>query len=259
MITQDKIRKLLALAKNNTSPEEAATAYARAVELATLAGLDLEDLEDLAKAAETPEPPRTVESIVLRTLDASTHRRVCTWRCYVSMGVARSCGVGHILQGGVILVYGQPSDLDTASTIYTAIAAQVEDMADRAVSEYRTHSYRDPHRDPSPRAWVSAWRVGCATTIFHRLRHRADVVAQKRAELPTAETVALARIDNAAAYLARVAAAVERFADEQLPRRVDHRALGRISSASGYRDGRLAGERVSLTAKKAIGGHEDPG
>ena len=250
----DKIRKLIALASANPSPEEAATAFAAAQEIATRAGLDLDDLaaEDTARI---PPPPRGVEPITDRTIDTSARTRVA-WRIVIAQAAAAANGCGIYTVGGAIVCYGQTSDLDTAAAIYAVIVAQVEAMAGRAVAAYRASPETDPRWDPSPRVWGASWRLGCAHTIARRLPARASTVEKARAELPRGadgrqSPGALVRVDAAAGYVAAVAAAVGTYAGRLGLRSAGR--IGRASSASGYQAGRTAGDGIGIGATRALG------
>lgn len=84
---EERVRKLLRLAQNNPSVEEAATAFAAAQKLATLHALDLDDLgsEDVG-----PEAPKEVEIVRCESLDQ--WKKAIAWKLSLAGGVARANG-----------------------------------------------------------------------------------------------------------------------------------------------------------------------
>jgi hypothetical protein len=242
--TKERIRKLLALAANNPSIEEAATAFARAQEIAMMHGLDLDDL-----ASETPtdapvEPPRTVESITRREID--TWKRRVSWRVTIGNAVARAnhCDVFYTSIG--LYAYGQPSDLETVAYIYAAITSEVEIMANAAVKAYREDPDADPRWDESPRTYGRSWRLGCADAIAQRMPRPDAMLAKARAALPSDRTTALVRIDNATEFLARVKTKRDCFA-QKLDLTTGTPTVG-ARSFTGYSAGRTAGSSMALAS-----------
>ncbi len=243
--TKERIRKLLALAANNPSIEEAATAFARAQEIATMHGLDLDDLASEAPADAPAEPPRTVESMTTRHIDE--WRKSVAWRYTIGAAVARAngCGVYQTRNWPSGLVaFGQPSDLETVAYVYAAVTRQVEILANEALKAYKESPDADPRWDESPRTFGRSWRMGCADTIAQRMSSRERTLAKARAALPSGQTTALVRIDNASEYVAKVERVRETYA-KSLGLRAGS-GFSAPRSATGYSAGRAAGSSMSL-------------
>jgi hypothetical protein len=255
--TKDRVRKLLALASNNPSIEEAAVAFARAQEIATAAGLDLDDLG----SDEPIEPPRTVESMTSEQIDSWD--KAVPWKVTICHAVARanSCGTFHYPgRGGGPVAYGQPSDLATVKYLYHAIVQQVETMAAEAIRAYKANPDADPRWDESPRTYGRSWRLGCADAISQRLPRPEAVVQKVRASIAGQVTgdrsTALVRVDRAADLVASIAVARETF-KKGLGLRAGSGFTG-ARSAGGYSAGRAAGARVSLgNSGRALKGGRD--
>lgn len=249
--TKERVRKLLALASNNPSIEEAAVAFARAQEIATSAGLDLDDL-----SAEEPiePPPRSVEAMREDMID--TCGKTIAWKYTIAVAAARanSCGVFIDRNRGGLACYGQPSDIDTVKYLYHAIVSQVETMARDAVKAYAASPDADPRWDESPRSYGRSWRMGCADAIAQRLPSPMAVVNKAKASFGGAVatmaarasggSVALARIDRAADLVVRIAFAREEFSKKLGLKKGSGFTAAR--SRGGYAAGRTAGASVNL-------------
>jgi hypothetical protein len=255
----DKVRKLLALAGANPSPEEAALAFATAQEIATRAGLDLDELQAEDTAGVAP-PPREVEAITHRAID--TWKKAIGWKLTLARAATKANGCDYYRNGSDgVAFFGQPSDIDAAAALYHALVAQVEAMAVRAVAAYKADPALDPRFDASPRVYGASWRIGCCDTIAQRLPAKAATVAKVRGELLAAPAVAttggaLVRVDAAAEYLRKVEARTDEYGKRTLKLHMSP-AVGRVSSAAGYESGRKAGAGVGIGATRALGKGRD--
>lgn len=282
-----RVLKLLSLARNNPEPNEAALAFARAQDIATRHGLELDEIEGSAEdGASVPE--REVEKIAAEAIDVCEGKSVY-WRVTIACAVARANGCRPYVYRGTMAV-GQPSDLATARYISTAIIREVDAMAADAVRIYKSREL-DPRFDASPRKYGAAWRTGCADAIANRLRSQAQAIEAERkaiderrmlalAAATAAEqiaglaiaTTALVRVERAAEYMTRRDAAIEQHPTYKLvflrgngkvfkdgktrERGGGWGASGGRSSREGYSAGRSAGNSMNIggDSRRAIGG-----
>lgn len=261
---EDRVRKLLRLAGNNPNVNEAASAFAKAQELATLHGLNLEDLpiDEAAEAA-----PRDIGPVC--STEIESWDRAVSWKLTVAEGVARAngCRVSYRSGcGGGIDAHGQDADTKTTRYVYLAIVRTIDEMARRAVQEYRDDPGLDPRFDESPRSYGRSWRIGCADAVRRRLTARAEVVEQRRAEVTEQRrqaivgdgdlanaTNALVRVAQAEEWIAAAEGALDDFWESQ--KWGTAQSFAGASSGSGYASGRAAGSTMGLgSGGPAIGG-----
>lgn len=283
-----RVRQLLALARNNPEPNEAALAFARAQDLATRHGLELDEIEGADEQSEQAPPPREVEAISSEQIAVCDGKSVY-WIVTIACAVARANGCSPYVHRGVGAI-GQPSDLATARYIAQAIIREVDALAVEAVRRYKAREL-DPRFDASPRKYGSAWRTGCADAISSRLRSQRQTLdaerkaiderralalqaasdAEQHAALAGA-TTALVRVERAADFIARRAAAIDAH---PLYRQIHYRNGGKPgkdgkpqerrsgwggsggrSSGEGYSSGRSTGNSMDIGggSRRAIGG-----
>jgi len=229
---KDKIAKLLRLAAGNANPNEAAAAYARAVELAARAGLNLDDA--ISGDGEAEPRPLTVDGIEEREIYPC--RRSCAWRGRLLMGIAAANHCRVYFRGGCgLYAYGQPADLERVADLFTSIASTV-DARGRGYVAAGEHRGRREGR---------GFRVGMADAIARRLRDsvtRQLEEARVEAYTRSGET-GLARVQAVAVHVAAITAAVDTY-EKRLRLR---KAKARSSvDASAYAAGRAAGQAVTL-------------
>ena len=237
----ERVRKLLALARNNPSVEEAAVAFARAQELAARLQLDL---DDTSGPPEAPDADRPVEQI--DDLELDTFARAPAWLVELAEAVAHAnrCGFywrsgqrgGH---AGGVYCYGQPSDMAAVAYMYQAIKREVDRLA--------RHAARGKGR-----SWGRNFRLGAVEEIGHRLqqaRRRAVASAKSEAFEQGGET-ALVRVDRALEHDQQVRDAVGIYRDEYLNLVPATGFAG--AGAYGYDAGRRAGRTVTLGGGRAL-------
>lgn len=270
--TVDRVQKLLALARNNPNSNEAAVAFARAQEIATRAGLDIEDvpLDEGFEEAPAPELEDDVDEVVIES------GKLVHWKLDLTLAIARANGCdGYYLsatrerklRSGTVLfpatkatirIYGQPRDVATAKYLALAMISTVDEMATAAILAYKSRPDLDPRFDASPRAYGSAWRTGCVDAISARMKPRETILEERRAEIDEARRAAIAGDGDLATptgALVRVARAEERMARaaEILEQTRERLGLGTGAasragrgSTAGYADGRAAGRRMNI-------------
>lgn len=254
MDIQAKITKLLRLADQKDSAEEAAVAYAQAQRLATLHGFNLSDVA-LDDAETEADVPLVVEDIERMALD--TWGKAVAWKGALASAIAdaNNCKLfyRHHAEGGVSLVlYGQPADMHVVTILYRSIGEQIDRLAKSAVRN------RSVLHSSGNRTYGRSFRLGAVATIRRRLpkpdatvaKHRADV--DKRRELAVigddtqalaVSTQALARVCAAEQHLAAVRKAVDDY-----EKKLGLKKGSGFSSADagGYYDGRQAAKSVTI-------------
>ena len=243
MSTEDKIRKLINLARGAGTPQEAAAAWGVAQRMATLHHLDLADLDEQPDA----EPPvRSVEEIETITLEELGRR--CAWRITIACGIAASLSCSVMTRrrnGGVeVAAYGEPTALATVRSTYIYMRDQCLEMARQA--------QRSRPRGVSARSYAHDYRVGYAVAISERMQPTRQVLeAAQRAADPG--TTAIARVETAIARVAEVERALDKWRRDQNLRsgRTFTRSRG---ETQGYRDGVRDGQIAHVRTPVAITG-----
>lgn len=162
----ERLHKLLAMAADASSPQEAAIAQELAKLLLERHGLYRSDIE-----METP----SVESV---ELDRS--KRLVPWRSLLARGLAAFVGCGSYVQrtwteGRLsvrFVVVGRPGDIRSMKYLYQAITRALNQEADRA--------WKAMQHGSSARSWKRRFRIGAAVRVSERLqdaRHRAEADA----------------------------------------------------------------------------------
>lgn len=208
----DRVRKLLALAQS-PNVHEAALAAARAQAL-----IEQHRLEGLLAAEAEP-----IESGQDQPLELG--RRIRKWKQALAVQLAALNGCLAYTVGARgeqrLLLAGRREDRLAVLEVWGWLVQRIEWLS----------ATEGPGRD---RDWHEAFRVGAAETITRRMAEAQD---QTQATL---EQAALARIEPA---LAARAAAVQRFAEQQL-RLKKGRSLH--LHAVAYAKGRRAGEQLPI-------------
>jgi hypothetical protein len=217
----DKIRKLLALAGNNPSVEEAAAAFARAQDLATRHRIELASVE--IGAEEDTE-------LVQERVKASTGKRVMGWKKTLAWSM-QSMGVYVLFyQGdGQFSFAGTKADVDTARYMFSAICAEIERLA-------KDQAYG------GGRAYVNAFKLGAAREVCRRLDYQHAATMREARQAGTSET-ALARVADSHAV-------AKRWVKDDLGVRTSAAAAPRCSSWTGLDHGRRAGATIDLGGGK---------
>lgn len=232
----DRIQKLLALAANNNSPEEAASAASKAQELMLRHNLDMATVE--VADEETIDTTLVVERI--RTASS----KLATWKAMLWYGVCNGCGVagyttnGHRGMKAGFTAVGIRSSVDTATYMFRWLEKEINTMSLNAL-EYTKEPWWD--RGDS-RRWTNAYRVGAAETVARRLREKMQSV---RAE--ATQSTALVRFDSLITTTKQAEAS-------GLVHRTGSFKGGRVTSRDGLNAGRRDGNRVKLDGAKQLHG-----
>jgi len=235
----DKVRKLLALASNKgATPDEAATAAARAAEI--MARHEVEEAE-LEAGGRSTEPREAVGEADLEEL-----RRADAWRGALAHAVCKAHGcevylanrrdLFHGTRTCAIRVVGKPTQTAAVKVLYGFLSREIERLAvGRCASRRETWV--------NGRTWANSFRLGCVSAIRDRLQ--AQTRAEEQARRETVSCTALAVIDRGRQEI------------EQYVEKLDLRSSGgrtnRVTQA-GWNAGHEAGSRMHLGASLGAGG-----
>lgn len=224
---EDKLRKLLRLAQQHDSAEEAAVAYAQAQRIATLNGLRLDEVA-ASEHADEPEPPLVVEKIERMCIDTS--RKTVVWRSLLALALAEA----------------------NNCRMYRSITEQIERLAREAVQRYQWDDKRRYGR---------GFRLGAVAEVERRLPSPNEVVKERRDDVDArrqqaivaadagalaSSTTALARVCAAEQHLQRVSQAIDAF-EVSVGLKLRKRGFA-SADANGYHDGRRAGQSIGIKA-----------
>ncbi len=249
----DRVRKLLALSKANTSEAEAALAAANAAKL-------IEEYQLSEAQIRLEDPQAKPEPIIKGRLEDDCYspltakdedmvvrdsKRVA-WKEAISAAVANSLGVKtyywsrhqngrmrHDVRG-----MGRESAIQTWRYTWQFLCRQVEDLCDEAWKSYQEFGY-----GTSVKAWKNAFRVACAARIAERLN---EATAAKEAawKLKKVEaSQALTIVDQDRDEVESEYTAFMKGSSKIAP-------AGQVSSRDGFNAGFEAGDRVSLGGQK---------
>lgn len=229
---KDRVSKLLRLADNNPSVEEAAAAFAQAQRLATAYGLGLDEID--TDPDEPARKPPTLDDVVVRRVHHAG--RWSRWRWCVLHALAKANLADCYHQGGDLYVYGTTEATQLVDLAFQAITHQIDAMARREVRG-------------RGRAWGNAFRLGAANTVARRFSDMVTHVLEHERQLAGGEVTALARVETAIAFRDETEAVLEDKAIE-LGIRTRNRP-GAVVDPDGYASGREAGRGVALGGGKA--------
>jgi Protein of unknown function (DUF2786) len=225
----DKVRKLLKLASNNPSQQEAEAAAGKAQELIAQYQLS----EALLSLDSTPEQADT-EAIVDfgkmgAALDPESRAR---WRGVLSVYVAdvNACKMYKNRDG--LHIVGRPSDVDTVRYLYAYLVAQVDGLARH-------------HGRGCGVTWQNNFRLGVVETLGVRLKAaKRKVEDEARAG---ATGTALVRVDQALARIERRMQRTEAAMAEYHPKLRKASYSGVTYNPTARAQGRIAGESINLS------------
>jgi hypothetical protein len=240
----DRIRKFLALAANNNSPEEAAQAAARAQELMFQYQIGEADLD-------MGEAKREVEEVVNESVhDAGRQREV--WKAALANSIAKSFGcVLYTDQTGDKTKYqvvGLKSVVQTVGYMFSYLSNEISRLADAAWAQEKGSSLH------SARTWKNSFRLGAVNTVYKRLKEQQGHQEQKVAAMVQAAKAAPTASKSTA--LALYKSDQERVADTYQELRKSKRLRTKRStyrhSASAYERGQAAGNSLGLGGGKGL-------
>lgn len=233
-----RIEKLLALAGNNPSKEEAMRAAEHAAQLMARHHIDQATLESSATESE----PIAVEPIEV------LGRRCVSWKGLLSSGIALANGcrmywsgrssndevVGALRRSGPpgrgICIVGRRSDIEVVAYLYAYFSREIGRLADEAWAEHRSGGERS-------RTYKNNFRIAAAREVILRLQ---EAQAQAVSEARESDD----GIDGALVHIDERRQALDRFYGGLNLRRGRGSSFG--VSAAGQDAGRNAGRKLGL-------------
>lgn len=252
----DKIRKLLALAENAGTPEEAGTAYATAQKLIAQHQLTEEQIRQ-ARLRETGQVG-TDEPILKRIVYVSNGGSMPTWIGMLGNAIAEVNGcdmcVGHEFgenaraAGGqkfhvrVLEAWGRASDLELVEELLRVISGQIDALCDASRFTGRTAR--------------NSFRIGAVTVVCSRLREAARA-ARRQLELEAGRSNEPAAVQEITALALRSLDDRNKLAQAAMKTAYPTMRGGSSSSfrvdQAASAAGRAAGAQVSITRQRALG------
>ena len=228
MTTQEieiKIKKLLALAGNNPSREEAAAALAKAQALMTEHHIEQLQVTDVE------------EDDLLTFWDKDDGISGALWKSDLAYCIARANNCFCYTSGKSIGVCGKPSNIKTANYIVAYCITQINSLS-------------DSHAKGLGRSYVNSFKLGCVHAIREAIeRERKESEARMLAIAAASNDCrAVVRLDNALAISKREYARAESTARSKVKLR-SVSSPSRKLNGSGYRAGKTAGAGIYGSSK----------
>ncbi len=214
----ERIKKLLALAGNNSNPNEAAAAAARAAEL-----MQQYKLEEAQLRVETSAPAEEIEHTEIYVKGS----KFPGWKGALTSAL-RFLGVNpwiqHLYINGVrnqrVRLFGRKSAVAGATYIFEYFCTEIDRLASLEAR--------------SDKAYRNSFRLGAATAIYFKLG-----AAKKAQEAPSDE--------KALAIIAKDDEELDAAWDAESDRlKLKKRAKATCSSSDGFQAGKTAGERMAI-------------
>jgi len=156
----NKIRKLLELSRNNTSPEEAAIAAARAQEMMFKYSIGEADLD----LGEETGPEDIVETV----MGEDGKKKMETWRSMLGRSVAESLGCKLFtrrfrgaMKGIRLQIVGPTSAVQTANYLFMYLCHEMDRLADEA--------HKNSGTLVEARRYKNSFRLGAVEIVAKRL------------------------------------------------------------------------------------------
>jgi len=224
-----KIQKLLSLSQNNTSAEEAATAYEQAARLAFKHKVNLLEIGDA----------ETLDEKVTERLVSLGGKRASSWKTNLLIGLCKinSCKMFTRSIGSTKICYvvvGHKSDQDVTDYFFESIIAQIETLTSAAMAK------RNGGR-VGAKTFAANFKHGCVETVLYRMS-----CGQKK------EEQALALSSSAMVLVGQRSEAVEFYVSKKM--RIVRAGKGHSIAEDGRARelGRAAGHQVALNSGLAI-------
>jgi hypothetical protein len=176
---QARIRKLFALARDNASEEEAASALAKAADLMLQHGIDHVDDTD----------PETQTVLMGEWSSRPYHYR---WPLIIRVGIAHLYDCRHLEErAGYGRFIGKRSNIEACEATLPLLLEQVEELCKFALETALSRNSIQPWEDT---AFKTSFKNGCAIRVAHRC---VEIKARQRNMIP--QHMALVVIDESLA------------------------------------------------------------
>ena len=269
----ERVKKMLALAANNPSAEEAAVAAAKAQALIEQHSIDIA----LLHASEKPDEAKLRE-VAERVLYAFRGRTLTHWILDLCQGVKSATGLygwtGYRRGRRVYEAAGPMETLIGAEVLIDWLVREVDSLW---AAHKKTGEYADERvLGNVGRSYTNSFRMGCASEISHRLYVAADeqlADAKRRASMSRDEAYTLAMEEGDTDTLASLdsgekrygLAVVQKAFELVAQQKVENKEVARkkhkfVSSGSyggscggsGWSSGVAAGKRAKISAPGRI-------
>lgn len=213
----EKIRKLLALA-NSSNENEAAVAAEKASVLLAQYNLTLTDIGT------------DQETEINRKLIEQTSRYI-TWKMILLTGIAQGNGCEALRNNytGMMTVVGTPTSLMVCQQLYDYLSKTIERRA--------------KYRKGRGRAYLNAFRVGCATRLSERLIAQREQMEESgiagEGDIPPTPALVVRSMFE------KNQQAINHYFEQQ-GIHVKTRDISEVSSELGYYSGYQVGDQISL-------------
>lgn len=228
-----KVQKLLRLAGANNSPEEAASAAAKAQEM-----IDQHNLTDAMLALDGATVDEDVANFEEADAPLDQQKTQQTWRVRLASILAKMNGCRIYLHGYNIALVGRPSDAETVRYLYAYLTRETEQLA-------------ESHGKGMGRTWRNNFRLGVVDTITRKLheQHRTFETTARA----TAGT-ALVRVNQALAVIEKRGETVDLFMQKTLKLRKGGPISSHAQGNNQARErGRQAGQSISVGSRSRGG------
>ena len=228
-----RIKKLIALSKNNNSTAEAANAAALAQELMFKHQIGEGDLD----VGDTDE--RTPEEIVNTPIQTSDAKRA-VWKSSLAHAVATGFGCemyfSRTVNGTTFHIFGTTTAVQTVHYVFGYLNLEITRLCEQ---EWRENG------EGSAKTWKNSFRLAAVNELRARLLAKRKEQQIKVATAPTSTAIALYKTDEE-----RVASG---WKAESKKLNLRSAPTSRVrTSYSAYDRGRTAGRSIGLDAKAGI-------
>lgn len=237
-----RIKKLQSLTVDRgATPEEAATAAAKAQALLFEHNLQQAEVDTALGADHKPDPYGQIHHE-----HKNATRTTILWRRSLLHIIAESNFCTTCSTPGTTKQYviGKKSNVETVLYLNEVIAGQIERMADEAARSQLTDKA----------AFRNSFAYGCVSTIHQRLRAQRQADEHKATAYDVGDYTHNAQCDKNALVLRNSAVALQ-DAFKKFHPKVKSGTGGTIRSGSGYAAGQKAGHNISMNRGIHTSGH----
>jgi hypothetical protein len=158
-----KIKKLLALAEDGASPEEAASAFAKAQDLMTRYKITQATIQDIT--LDNEEPIQDFYDSPLNEEDAGK-RKTAAWKWSLADSLAKHNGCSLFASRAKIIIVGKPSDVNCVRYLYEFCYRKIDQLTKQYCKGYG-------------RTYANNFRLGCVDAIEAALEAERDKLKQE--------------------------------------------------------------------------------
>lgn len=235
-----KIRKLLALARDASEPNEAALAAAKAQELMVRHAISEARLEEKGSAAAANEP------IAVQGLGMTTGK-IPSWMARLSWKMAPEfCCQGYFTRGSDIYVVGRQTDREAHIATFTYLRGEIIRMCEAKWEQEQDYT------DVNGKTWKTNFCDGAVAVIVERMEQ------EKRKLLNAMDSedaaAGVAPTASTAIVLASRTDTIVKWMKEESGVKIKSSGTRRVTrDATAYEHGRQAGKMIDINARAPKG------